>query len=277
MAVYVDNAFIPWRRGIWSHLMADDLEELHEFAEQLGLRREWFQEKSIPHYDVTKSKRLQAIAQGAIAEDISSDHMKAFRREAMRKDRMSKWLGVVGIDAGMTSGYVQGVVPMAGSIQHKVKRMKLRKALHVSARGVNGGSPELGAALQLYSLINNFRIELDAKNVPLVIVIEDFTLRGPPGSTARSGLSSARIASSLEAFCWIGSDQGMEWLAMPWYISASVSKSTVNKDRLKRWGLWETGMEHARDAWRLWATYVRSRQTGEKVTTLATGHKVFKA
>jgi hypothetical protein len=86
MAVYVDNFAMPARVGVinsqWSHLIADSREELHAFAERLGLRREWFQDPVVNgkprakpgcraaenwHYDVTASKRAQAILLGAQA------------------------------------------------------------------------------------------------------------------------------------------------------------------------------------------------------------------
>lgn len=53
-----------------SHLMCDgDLEELHQLAESIGLKRAWFQPKSVPHYDVTPSKRALAVANGAVELD----------------------------------------------------------------------------------------------------------------------------------------------------------------------------------------------------------------
>lgn len=53
----------------WCHMTTDgDLEDLHELAAQIGLKREWFQEKEgHPHYDLTPSKRRQALMHGAIA------------------------------------------------------------------------------------------------------------------------------------------------------------------------------------------------------------------
>ena len=86
MTVYVDNARIPARVGrhdtTWSHLFADTQDELHAFAARLGLRRSWFQDpvkvgkpiKARPgsraaqnwHYDVTESKRRQAVSLGAV-------------------------------------------------------------------------------------------------------------------------------------------------------------------------------------------------------------------
>jgi len=78
VTVYVDNFRTPakvgriWAR--WSHLVTDspDIEELHRFAQGIGLRREWFQSHTKvgrlyrPHYDVTDSRRAAAIEAGAV-------------------------------------------------------------------------------------------------------------------------------------------------------------------------------------------------------------------
>ena len=89
MTVYVDDIRIPARVGRmtarWSHLTVgpdDDIAELHAFAARLGLRRVWFQDKPWPHahYDVTDSKRLQAIKNGAVAvtwRDAGAQRLRA--------------------------------------------------------------------------------------------------------------------------------------------------------------------------------------------------------
>jgi len=67
MAVYVDNMRIVKRGKAWCHLVADSLDELHNFAQQLGLPTSWFHRKvSHPHYDITVDVRDLAIARGAI-------------------------------------------------------------------------------------------------------------------------------------------------------------------------------------------------------------------
>ncbi len=90
MAVYVDD-FRAARavkdeetgrtyKARWSHLTADTVEELHEFAARLGQKRSWFQgvckTGKCPavegacrhfHYDVVDAKRTKAIALGARA------------------------------------------------------------------------------------------------------------------------------------------------------------------------------------------------------------------
>lgn len=79
MSVYVDSAFIPYRRMLMSHLIADDLDELHEMADAIGVKRKWFQrQSSMPHYDICKSKRDKAIQCGAVVLD---------RREFAKKMR----------------------------------------------------------------------------------------------------------------------------------------------------------------------------------------------
>jgi Protein of unknown function (DUF4031) len=91
MTIYVDDIRIPARVGRvsarWSHLSAgpfDDLAELHEFAARIGLRRSWFQAKGWPrdHYDVTDSKRAEAIAAGAVPitwRDLGAQIVRARR------------------------------------------------------------------------------------------------------------------------------------------------------------------------------------------------------
>lgn len=67
------------------HLTCDgNLEELHRFAESIGLRRAWFQRSSIPHYDLTPNKRALAVRSGA--EEVSTveaiKHLRAAQAEA---------------------------------------------------------------------------------------------------------------------------------------------------------------------------------------------------
>lgn len=70
MAVYVDNLRdYGWHRGPSCHLIADSVDELIEFAESIGLRREWFQPKSSPHFDLTAVGREIAVSNGAIELD----------------------------------------------------------------------------------------------------------------------------------------------------------------------------------------------------------------
>jgi hypothetical protein len=71
MAVYVDDANIRWRGRLWSHMVADDAEDLHRAAESLGLRREWAHARGRTlHYDLPAEVRARAIESG-VAVPIS--------------------------------------------------------------------------------------------------------------------------------------------------------------------------------------------------------------
>ena len=69
--------------GRWCHLTTDgDLEDLHEFAQSIGLKREWFQEHPrVPHYDLRPSKRERALEAGAV---FVSAREQALRRREQR-------------------------------------------------------------------------------------------------------------------------------------------------------------------------------------------------
>ena len=66
--IYVDNARIMWRGKRLYHMTADSLDELHQFAHQIGVARCWFHAASRhPHYDITGVQRVAALDAGAEA------------------------------------------------------------------------------------------------------------------------------------------------------------------------------------------------------------------
>lgn len=74
MSVYIDAIVATLRTRTWPylqacHLTADTEAQLRGFAKRLGLKRIWFQNNTIPHYDLTRNKRQQAIRMGAIEID----------------------------------------------------------------------------------------------------------------------------------------------------------------------------------------------------------------
>lgn len=70
MTVYVDDAKNPYGRMKMSHMIADSLDELHRMATKIGIQREHFQDKRIPHYDLCQSKKALAMQLGAV--EVSS-------------------------------------------------------------------------------------------------------------------------------------------------------------------------------------------------------------
>lgn len=64
--IYIDT---PTSKG-WSHMIGDTIEELHEFAKKVGLRKSYYQNKKKkdkiePHYDVRISRYREMIEAGA--------------------------------------------------------------------------------------------------------------------------------------------------------------------------------------------------------------------
>ncbi len=81
MTVYVDDMYLypmgEFKRGPrtykMSHMIADTAEELHAMADRIGVARRWFQDKaSGPHYDITMTKRREAIAADAVALELDA-------------------------------------------------------------------------------------------------------------------------------------------------------------------------------------------------------------
>lgn len=82
VTVLVDDATWPWRGRLWAHLASDEsLEELHTFAETMGLRRAWFQGD---HYDVPAEARERAVALGAVEVD-SRELVRRLRAAGLRR------------------------------------------------------------------------------------------------------------------------------------------------------------------------------------------------
>jgi hypothetical protein len=89
MAVYVDwlckHGWRHYGKPVEScHLLADTLDDLHAFAEKIGLRRAWFQNGSAPHYDLVSSRREAAVKAGAV------ELTRATFRDAYRRAQASR-------------------------------------------------------------------------------------------------------------------------------------------------------------------------------------------
>lgn len=85
--VYVDDAEVQKHGHAWFHLMADSIQELHEFAVSIGLpARAFHRGAHHPHYDVTAGQRRRALLHGAVAISVR-DAVQIGRRAAQPAHR----------------------------------------------------------------------------------------------------------------------------------------------------------------------------------------------
>lgn len=69
MTIYVGPPLWPYRGQLYCHMSSDEsLDELHTFAQSVGLKREWFQRhRLVDHYDCGPKIRSIALKKGAIS------------------------------------------------------------------------------------------------------------------------------------------------------------------------------------------------------------------
>lgn len=75
VTVYVDNMRSGYRQMVMCHMLADSEPELHTMADQIGIKRQWYQGD---HYDICLAKRTLALRAGAI--EITARQAAAMRR-----------------------------------------------------------------------------------------------------------------------------------------------------------------------------------------------------
>ena len=84
MSVYVDAMFPTgysriWRHNEACHLVGDTETELVTFALGIGLKAEWLQRGHCTHFDLTRNKRQQAVAAGAV--EVNNFELVAWMRK----------------------------------------------------------------------------------------------------------------------------------------------------------------------------------------------------
>ena len=86
--IYIDRVQARGGSGKFrksAHLFTDDenLEELHAFAEFIGLKRRWFQDEKFSHYDLTEGMWIRAYKNGAavVPEQFLAALLAAKRQE----------------------------------------------------------------------------------------------------------------------------------------------------------------------------------------------------
>lgn len=80
MAVYVDDVRHHFGRMVMCHLWADDVDELLNFVDKIGVQRKWIQghptlsfgkhrDAQWIHFDISLSKKALALQHGAVLTD----------------------------------------------------------------------------------------------------------------------------------------------------------------------------------------------------------------
>lgn len=180
------------------------------------------------------------------------------------------WVGVMAVDPGGTTGVAWGV--------HNVRRKGIKEVLASGRRygtaEATGGEPYQAA--KIVEIWNWFAGMCGRHRIPCTLVFEDFVLRPRTSgaSAARSGLTPVRITELVRGM--LIAQAGMlregvagDGLGEPGFIFAcdigadqivlqqpSNAKSFATNDRLKRWGVYEKGSDHKRDAMRHLALYL---------------------
>ena len=107
MTVYVDTARNAYGRMKMCHMIADSLAELHEMAEKIGMKLEWFQgDSSFPHYDVSLMRRGKALAFGAI--ELERRGMAIKIRELKNTEEYLKYGKTESVRSAEEAGGTQG-------------------------------------------------------------------------------------------------------------------------------------------------------------------------
>ena len=97
MRIYVDAAIHRWRGKLWCHMFSPNIDHLHRFAQEIGMRREWFQDPrasskiTCSHYDISAQRRQIALDLGAIA-------VGRHQTIAMSRVAINRYFGVEGTD-----------------------------------------------------------------------------------------------------------------------------------------------------------------------------------
>lgn len=180
------------------------------------------------------------------------------KKKRSKKKQPSRYVAVMAVDPGGTTGVAWGVYDLAGGAIPDI----------LAAGEMTGSAQVTGAEeWQAAKIVEHWvDFEMFARHkfgAEPLLVFEDFILRVGHGSSERSGLSPVRITSLVYGLL-LGHHVGTAapwgedaWEAarrsqmIPWKLQQpSAAKSFATKDRLKRWGLWTVGQQHARDAWR---------------------------
>lgn len=187
---------------------------------------------------------------------------------------MNELLAVMAVDPGLTTGWSQGVFDTSKKnvkevIAHSQQDDVLNSLLDcgeikTSDDPENEPDWEVFTAMKIVNSWSAFcrqivwSVDLPAPSIKKVLVIEDWRARLPMRSASRVVLSPVRIASLvigmlLASKAMRGLENQTKGLIRVGdldvlYQAPVDAKSYASDERLKDWGLWVKGSDHARDA-----------------------------
>lgn len=154
MAILIDPPYWPAHGRLWSHLVSDtSVEELHAFAERLGIPRRGFEGD---HYDVPQEEYDRLVAGGAVPVG-GRELLLALQRSGLRRPKRKgeRVLGSTADDAGRRVDTLASALPPLVSVE-LVRLLLVREGdvLLVPGAGgvpsiVAGGRPVAEAAREL--------------------------------------------------------------------------------------------------------------------------------
>lgn len=163
-------------------------------------------------------------------------------------------VGLFAVDPGTTTGVATAAVTLRGSTKEIFERDPL-ETYEVKCSDPRSPQPqtsELAGAAQMAQMFRDACHDWTAEDIPATrhfLIIEDFNLRGKPGSLDRTGLSPVRVTSAL-----LGMLYGFPKAVV--FQQPEQAKSRWTTPRMKNSGLWVVGSEHKRDATRHAALFV---------------------
>ncbi len=123
--ILVDTPRWIWRGQVWGHLVSDrSIEELHDFARQLGKRRIGFQGD---HYDLSSEEHERALDAGAVSVD-SRELVRRLRKAGLR-DRSKKPSWKIAYQSDRSHTLPEIVQVLAIAIPEKTRRERFTEAL----------------------------------------------------------------------------------------------------------------------------------------------------
>lgn len=172
-------------------------------------------------------------------------------------------IAIMAIDPGLHTGIAQGVFPCLPDVVGKmlVKDI-LKEGLFMSAKEIvedeKKAGWEIGAAIEIVRAWKQFKKETGnwksaGHLIKYALVMESWQVRLPMRTANRVVMSPARIAAAVEGLLaspLSSREQATDndsWESVK-YQSPADAKQYATDARLKAWGLWVVGSDHARDA-----------------------------